>query len=92
LYYLAFPNDKPFIKYLVYGIFCMEIIQFIVIARDSFVTFASGFGDAKTVTGVHLMWLTMSLMSAIVGCIVQLFYAFRIRVLSTAKVLSPIIV
>ncbi|TFK32880.1 hypothetical protein BDQ12DRAFT_638237 [Crucibulum laeve] len=87
LYYLAFPNDKTFIKHVVYGVYCLEVVQSIVIARDAFVTFASGFGDPTAVTGMHTLWLTMPLMSAIVGCIVQLFYAFRIRVLSEGKVL-----
>ncbi|TFK32876.1 hypothetical protein BDQ12DRAFT_658665 [Crucibulum laeve] len=91
MYYLAFPNDKPFIKRLVYDIFCMETIQSIVIARDTFVTFASGFGDPNAIADVHLLWLTISLI-VIVACIVQLFYAFRIHVLSKKKVLPLIIV
>ncbi|TFK33943.1 hypothetical protein BDQ12DRAFT_765588 [Crucibulum laeve] len=77
LYYLAFPNDKTLTKSVVYSVYCLEVFQSIVIARDSFVTFASGFGDPGAVT---------------VACIVQLFYAFRIRVLSTSKVLPLIIV
>ncbi|TFK32878.1 hypothetical protein BDQ12DRAFT_658668, partial [Crucibulum laeve] len=92
LYYLAFPNDKTFVKVLVYGVFCLELLQSIVIARDSFVTFASGFGDPNALISFHLGWLTMPLMSAIVGCTVQLFYSFRIRVLSRSKVLPLVIV
>ncbi|TFK33123.1 hypothetical protein BDQ12DRAFT_715997 [Crucibulum laeve] len=63
-----------------------------MIAIDSFVTFASGFGDPKAMTNVHLLRLSMSLMGAILACIVQLFYAFRIRVLSENGVLPLIIV
>ncbi|TFK33126.1 hypothetical protein BDQ12DRAFT_691535, partial [Crucibulum laeve] len=92
LYYLAFPKDRTFIKGFVYGIFCLEIIQSFVIARDSFVTFASGFGDPNSLINMHLVWLTMPLMSAIVGCMVQLFYSFRIRVLSTSNVLPLVII
>lgn len=33
LYYLAFPDDRVFNKVLVYGVFCLETVQTIILSR-----------------------------------------------------------
>ncbi|PBK84755.1 hypothetical protein ARMGADRAFT_1088211 [Armillaria gallica] len=45
LYYLAFPNDRRFIKYIVYGIYVVEFGQTMLIAHDMFAIFGYGYGD-----------------------------------------------
>ncbi len=65
LYYLAFPNDRRFIKYLVYGIYVIEFVQTILISHDVFATFGYGFGDMDTLAENHLYWFTVPIMSTV---------------------------
>ncbi len=65
LYYLAFPNDRRFIKYLVYGIYVIEFVQTMLIAHDVFATFGYGFGDMDAPTRVNLYALTVPIMGAV---------------------------
>ncbi|SJL07388.1 uncharacterized protein ARMOST_10735 [Armillaria ostoyae] len=65
LYYLAFPNDRRFTKYLVYGIYVVESVQTILVAHDAFATFGYGFGDMDALTGMNFFWLAGPIMSAL---------------------------
>ncbi|PBK86532.1 hypothetical protein ARMGADRAFT_1086380 [Armillaria gallica] len=91
LYYLAFPNDKKFIKYLVYGIYIVELVQTILASHDAFATFGYGFGDLDALTDVHFYWLIVPIMSAVIACVGQVFYAYRIFILSKSRIV-PIFV
>ncbi len=53
LYYLAFPNDRRIVKYLVYGLYVIEIVQTILIAHDSFAVFGYGFGDMEALARLN---------------------------------------
>ncbi|KAK0459321.1 uncharacterized protein EV420DRAFT_315080 [Desarmillaria tabescens] len=90
-YYLAFPNDKRYIKYLVYGIYVIEFVQAILVAHDMFAAFATGFGDMDALTNMHFDWLTVPIMSAVAACVGQVFYAYRIFILSKSRIV-PIFV
>ncbi|KAK0472970.1 hypothetical protein IW261DRAFT_1343117, partial [Armillaria novae-zelandiae] len=65
LYYLAFPNDRRFAKYLVYGIYVIEFMQTVLITHDVFATFGYGFGDINTLTRTNSFWLAVPIMSAV---------------------------
>ncbi|KAG7449936.1 uncharacterized protein BT62DRAFT_928706 [Guyanagaster necrorhizus] len=85
LYYLAFPKDRKFIKYLVYGIYIAEFVQTMLVTRDAFAEFGYGFGDINALTGMYFNWLTVPIMSAAVACVGQVFYAYRIFILSKSR-------
>ncbi|KAK0484829.1 hypothetical protein IW261DRAFT_1605035 [Armillaria novae-zelandiae] len=91
LYYLAFPNDKTFIKFLVYGIYVIEIVQTMLAIHDAFATFGYGFGDIDTLTRSNFNWLAVPIMSTVVACIGQVFYAYRIFIVSKSRII-PIFV
>ncbi len=65
LYYLAFPNDRRPLKYLVYGIYIIESVQTILVAHDTFATFGYGFGDMDALARINFFWLTVPIMSAV---------------------------
>ncbi len=65
LYYLAFPNDRRFTKYLVYGIYVIESVQMMLIAHDMFARFGYSFGDIDALTKTDFNWLTVPIMSAV---------------------------
>ncbi|KAK0212252.1 hypothetical protein DFS33DRAFT_1269079 [Desarmillaria ectypa] len=91
LYYLAFPNDRQFTKCLVYGIYIVEVAQTILVSHDAFATFGYGFGDMEALIGMHFDWLTVPVMSAVAACVGQVFYAYRIFILSKSRIV-PIFV
>ncbi|KAK0486502.1 hypothetical protein IW261DRAFT_1559916 [Armillaria novae-zelandiae] len=91
LYYLAFPMDRKFTKYLVYGLYIVEFAQTMIFTHDAFATFGYGFGDIEALTGMYSKWFTVPIMSAVSACIGQAFYAYRIFVLSKSLIV-PIFV
>ncbi|PBK58811.1 hypothetical protein ARMSODRAFT_856043, partial [Armillaria solidipes] len=91
LYYLAFPKDRQFTKYLVYGIYVVEFVQTMLVTHDAFVEFGYGFGDIEALTDMHFDWLTVPIMSAAAACVGQVFYAYRIFILSRSRIV-PIFV
>jgi len=65
LYYRAFPNDRAAIKWLVYIVYVLEVIQTILMTHDAFTNFGTGFGNISTLRGVHFDWLTIPIMSSL---------------------------
>ncbi|PBK86607.1 hypothetical protein ARMGADRAFT_1066514 [Armillaria gallica] len=92
LYYLAFPNDRKFTKCLVYGIYVIEIVQTMLVTHDVFAIFGYGFGDMEALTDMHLDWLTVPVVSAVVACVGQVFYAYRIYILSKSRIVPAFVI
>ncbi|KAK0183644.1 hypothetical protein F5146DRAFT_1148916 [Armillaria mellea] len=91
LYYLAFPKDRKFTKFLIYGIYIVEIVQTILITQDAFSVFGYGFGDLEALTNVHFSWL-VPIMSGISASVGQGFYAYRIFILSRSRIVPAFII
>ncbi|KAJ7097436.1 hypothetical protein C8R44DRAFT_643563, partial [Mycena epipterygia] len=87
LYYQAFPNDRLFIKCLVYGVYVIELMETILVTYDAFATFGYGFGDLTALTEPGLYWFNIPVMTALVSFMGQSFYAYRLHVLSKLWVL-----
>ncbi|KAK0498677.1 hypothetical protein EDD18DRAFT_1460743 [Armillaria luteobubalina] len=71
LYYLAFPNDRRSLKYLVYGIYITEVMQTMFVAHDMFAMYGYGFGDLDALIKMNFLWITVPIMSAIVQFLVS---------------------
>ncbi|KAK0459324.1 uncharacterized protein EV420DRAFT_315280 [Desarmillaria tabescens] len=91
LYYLAFPKDKRSTKCLVYGINIVEFGQTVIVTHDAFTVFGYGFGDVEILTDMHSNRLTVPVMSAVAACVGQVFYAYRIFILSKSQTV-PILI
>ncbi|KAK0484809.1 hypothetical protein IW261DRAFT_858958 [Armillaria novae-zelandiae] len=92
LYYLAFPNDRRFTKILVYGIYVIESVQTMLVAHDAFAMFGYGFGDIDALTRVNFFWLIGPIMSAVASCVGQVFYAYRIFIVSKSRIIPIFII
>ncbi|KAK0214040.1 hypothetical protein IW262DRAFT_1466600 [Armillaria fumosa] len=92
LYYLAFPKDRKFTKYLVYGIYIIEFVQTMLFTYDAFAEFGYGFGDIEALTGMHFNWLAIPIMSAVVAFVGQVFYAYRIFILSKSQIVPLFVI
>ncbi|KAK0481291.1 hypothetical protein IW261DRAFT_1363026, partial [Armillaria novae-zelandiae] len=87
LYYLAFPNDEKSTKCLVYGIYVVEFVQTMLVTHDAFAEFGYGFGNIDALTGIHHDGLTVPIMGTVVAGVGQLFYAYRILILSGSRII-----
>ena len=64
MYWLAFPNDRTFLKCLVYGIYTLEFTQSVLIIESGFRTYVTGFGDVEGFNQLN-MWLSVPIFTAI---------------------------
>ena len=65
LYYLAFSNDRMYMKSLVYGIYVLEVTQTILIIETGFRHCVTGFGDVEVFDRVEVLWLSIPIFTAI---------------------------
>lgn len=82
IYAISFPNDRRWLKCLVYGVFVFEMTQTLLVAHDMFATFASGWGDLSQLANAHLAWLNAPIMSGMGE--VQCCYSLLLRWLTGA--------
>ncbi|KAF9451108.1 hypothetical protein P691DRAFT_663913, partial [Macrolepiota fuliginosa MF-IS2] len=85
-YHVAFPKDRLYIKLLVYIVFVLELVQSILIMHDAYFTYVNRFGvfDAVYQQGTYA-WFAIPIFTGIVGCLVQISYAYRIYTLRPSK-------
>ncbi|KAK0432584.1 hypothetical protein EV421DRAFT_1910844 [Armillaria borealis] len=60
-----------FLGLILYGILCDQVLI------DTFDTFCYNFGSVSALDDIRLVWFTIPILSGFVGCIAQLFYAWR---------------
>jgi len=65
LYYLAFPNDRLYLKCLVYGLYTFEFVQCVLIVEAAFHTFVTSFGDVDVFNRVNTEWLSVPIFTAL---------------------------
>ncbi|KIK01544.1 hypothetical protein K443DRAFT_678306 [Laccaria amethystina LaAM-08-1] len=91
-FYIAFPNDRFLAKFLVYGIFVCEAVQTFIITHDTFQVFVVNFGDLHSMDSMHTNWFSIPIAGGITGCIGQLFFAYRINMISETRVVPITII
>lgn len=52
-------------KALVFGLFLLEAVQSIIVARDIFGAFVIGYGDFRALANVQLVWLSIPVLTGI---------------------------
>ncbi|KJA24692.1 hypothetical protein HYPSUDRAFT_161593 [Hypholoma sublateritium FD-334 SS-4] len=90
IYILAFSNDRLFIRCVVYAIYTLETVQTVLLTQNAFRVFGSGFGNPSELNSVGISWIAVGIMGALSACIVQMFYAYRISVISKTKLIPAI--
>lgn len=81
-YYMSFPNDRWHWKFLIYFLFVVELAQTILATTDAYTVYAEGFGQFEALDNLHLLWLTLPVMSGLVGFVCHSTFAYRIYILS----------
>jgi hypothetical protein len=78
IYYLAFPDDPPQRKVLVYGVYTAELIQVILLAKMAYTEFAAGFGKFGAINDIGLLWFAVPTLSSL-GMYHPFFGRYRSR-------------
>lgn len=92
-YHVAFRKDRLYVRILIYTVFLLELTQSILIMHDTYVTYVAGFGKFESVyQGGTYSWFAIPMFSGIVGCLVQISYAYRIYTLCPSRPLYWVIV
>ncbi|KIK01539.1 hypothetical protein K443DRAFT_661744 [Laccaria amethystina LaAM-08-1] len=81
-YYMSFPNDRWHWKCIIYFLFVVELVQTILATKDAYTVYAEGFGQYEALDKLHLLWLTLPVMSGLVGFFCHSIFAYRIYILS----------
>ncbi|KAF4596124.1 hypothetical protein EYR40_008191 [Pleurotus pulmonarius] len=89
VYYLAFPNDRRWPKAIVLGVFVIEVLQTVLATRDAFRNFATGWGNIEDLEEVGWLWFSVPVLGAIISCTSQIFFAWRIWILSSKNLWLP---
>ncbi|KAI9435796.1 hypothetical protein H4582DRAFT_621979 [Lactarius indigo] len=82
VYSYNFPGDRTSLKLLVYSVFLVETVQTALTGTDLYYWFVSGFGDMGHLDRAHLFEFDVPVIGSIVSLTVQLFFVYRIWVLS----------
>lgn len=88
IYHVSFPKDPILSKFLIYLLLALETLQTVLFTVDLFDIFATNFGQVDVLHNVHSLWFSVPIMTGLIGGIVQLFYCYRISVLSKSRVLA----
>ncbi|KAJ6546850.1 hypothetical protein B0H19DRAFT_1379251 [Mycena capillaripes] len=91
IYFLAFPKDKLFHKLVVVFIVVAEILQTLGDTKDAIRIFGDGYGNPEALELVGWAWFSTPIAGSIIACVGQLFFAWRIFVLSN-KLYIPALV
>ncbi|KAH9936497.1 uncharacterized protein B0H18DRAFT_1113881 [Fomitopsis serialis] len=92
IYYLCFPNDSKYRKCLVYAVCIYEWVQTALVTADIYQRFITEDTSYMMYFASYgISWITLFMMPALTAAIVQLFYAWRIAVVSQRRVYSIVI-
>ncbi|KAI0807754.1 hypothetical protein C8Q74DRAFT_1363226 [Fomes fomentarius] len=90
-YHLTFRQDPRAIRFLVYGLFLLDIAQTCLVTADAFHWFVFGFGNMVRLDDTFLNSWDVPFLDAIIATIVQTFYCWRIWIL-TKSLVFPILI
>ncbi|KAJ8081124.1 hypothetical protein PM082_017965 [Marasmius tenuissimus] len=91
IYYLGFPHDRWVPKGIVAVVFTLELVQTVLATKDGFDYFGAGWGDMTALDKVGLLWISIPVMTALLSCLVQFFFSWRIWIIGRS-IYVPIVI
>ena len=76
---------------VVYGLLILDWVQTGLVTQNAFNTFVYYYGDRHQFDSMGNSWLSLIIFSALVSLVVQWFFAWRIYVVSQARVIAATI-
>ncbi|KAJ7118907.1 hypothetical protein C8R44DRAFT_854007 [Mycena epipterygia] len=92
IYFLAFPNDRPFVKILIASIFVAELLQTLGDSRDILRAFGAGWGNPEVLDEVGWAWFSVPVLGSIIACAGQMFFAWRIYIIANNSACIPAVI
>ncbi|KAJ7636443.1 hypothetical protein FB45DRAFT_741681 [Roridomyces roridus] len=92
VYYQSFPKDRTLHKSLVYGIYALQLALTGEMIHGAFVAFGQGFGDISSLAKFQDVGYLVPIIGGLTGCASQLFYAYRIRILSRRWTVAIVVI
>ena len=77
---------------LVYGVLVFETVQTGLVTEFAFDIYVYGFGDVSQIVAFHNTWFSSPIMEALISAAVQMFFAWRIYVISRSLLLTGTII
>lgn len=85
VYSYNFPDDRKFLKLIVFAIFFLETLQTALSGADVYYWFASDFGNIDHLRDPYAASFDVPIIGSIVSGTVQFFFVYRVWVLSDKK-------
>ncbi|KAL0950241.1 hypothetical protein HGRIS_010226 [Hohenbuehelia grisea] len=82
LYYSRFPRDRPFLKALVAVLIFADTLNVIFNAMFLYDSLITHFGDVPNLLNTNWKFATHPILMGLTACIVQLFFSWRIKVVT----------
>ncbi|KAF7358697.1 hypothetical protein MSAN_01208700 [Mycena sanguinolenta] len=92
IYYWAFPKDRSPLKVLVAAVALLEILATLTSTRDAVRIFGISWGNPEILNDVGWAWLSTPVVGSIIGAIGQIFFGWRIHVISHSYWIPGLIV
>ncbi|KAJ7118657.1 hypothetical protein C8R43DRAFT_1077207 [Mycena crocata] len=92
IYFSAFPKDRRASKLLVAGVFALELIETAANTRDMIHIFGVGWGTMDALDDVGWAWFSVPVLGSVNACVGQLFFAWRIYIISHNIYLSGLVI
>ncbi|KAF7293890.1 hypothetical protein HMN09_01185100 [Mycena chlorophos] len=93
IYFHAFPHDRLPNKLIVLFVVVAELLQTLGDSHDTVQTFGAQWGNFNALDLVGWSWFSVPILGSAIGCVGQLFFAWRIYVIGARKVyLAPLII
>ncbi|KAF8891587.1 hypothetical protein CPB84DRAFT_1784058 [Gymnopilus junonius] len=89
LFFIEFPYDSRGLKALVYTTYLAQVAQTFLITESDFRAFGLGYGQVDAVENEETMWFSGFVLSSLIVCVVQLFYANHIRTAGPSSRILP---
>ncbi|KAF9007857.1 hypothetical protein BDQ17DRAFT_1422528 [Cyathus striatus] len=80
-------SDRVTTKCLVYGLYILATLQVILTFYDAIISLGFGFGNLAALSKGNLSFLAAPILTGTIALIVQVFYAYRIHVLTKWRIL-----
>ncbi|KAH9838039.1 uncharacterized protein C8Q71DRAFT_574976 [Rhodofomes roseus] len=92
LYHVNVSCDPLFLQILVYVVFILEWLQSINLTSMAWQVFVVDYGQGDALSTIHVGWMPLPILCSVISLITQLFFAWRICMLSkSTRIVSGII-
>ncbi|KAJ6476831.1 hypothetical protein C8R45DRAFT_873174 [Mycena sanguinolenta] len=89
-YYQNFPSDRILIRILVYGLFLVDVAQTVILTFHGWFFAVSAWGNPATFDVIPWSGPTIPVLCGLIAATVQIFYAWRIWIITTNRFLRSV--